>query len=91
MLATFATANEAGDIHLGRRLGEGEVAGAQSNLGIGTKHLACKGQQYLLQIGKRDILVDVQTFYLVEETMSAGGDGLVTIDTTRTDDANGGS
>ena len=86
----FATTDEAGDVHLGRGLREGEVGGAQTDLGVGTEHLLGKRQQHLLEVGERDVLVDIQTFYLVEEAVCAGGDGLVTIDATRTDDADGG-
>ena len=40
--ATLAAANVAAYIHLSRWLCEGEVAGAQTYLGVGTKHLLCK-------------------------------------------------
>ena len=81
---TLAAADIAGDVHLGAGFGEGEVGGTQTNLGVGTKHLAGKGEEHLLEVGKGDVLVNVQAFDLMEEAVCAGRDGLVAVNTTGT-------
>ena len=68
---SLASAEIAGDIHLGRRLGEREIARTQTDFGIGTEHLAGKVKKRLTQVGKRDTAVHVQGFYLVEEAVGA--------------------
>ena len=87
--ATLTTAQHARDIHFGTRLGEGEIAGTQADLGIGTKQFLGKVQQHLLQVGKGHILVNIQTFNLVEEAVGAGRDSLVAVNASRADDADG--
>ena len=84
----FATTDEAGDVHLCRGLGEGEVGGTQTDLSVGTEHLLGEREQNLLEVGERHVLVDIESFYLMEEAVCTGGDGLVTIYTTWTDNAN---
>ena len=86
----LTTADEARDVHLGTRFCEGEVTGTQADLRVGTEHLLGKRQEHLLQVGERDVLVDVESFHLVEEAVGAGGDGLVAIDAAWADDAYGG-
>ena len=86
--ATLTATDEAGDVHLGTGLCEGEVAGTQTNLGVGTKHLLGKREQHLLEVGERYVLVDIESFHLMEEAVGAGCDGLVTINAAWADDAN---
>ena len=45
--------------------------------------------QGLLQVGERDILVDVETLDLMEDAVGAGRDGFVAEHTARSDDADG--
>ena len=87
--AALTAADMTGDVHLGTGLREGEIAGAQTDLGISTEQLTGKRQEHLLQIGKRHVLVDIQSFNLMEETVGTRCDGLVTIHTSRADNADG--
>ena len=88
--ATALTAtDEAGNVHLGTWLREGEVGGTQADLGVSTEHLTGKRQQHLLEVCKGDVLVDIESLYLMEEAMGAGCDGLIAIDTAWADDADG--
>ena len=57
------------DIHLGAGLGEGEITRTQTDLGLGTEHLLAEIKQRLAQVSKADVLVDIQSFYLMEETV----------------------
>ena len=87
--ATLAATDETRDIHLGTGLGEGEVGGAQTDLGVGSEHLAGKTEQYLLQVGERHVLVDVETLHLMEEAVGTSRDGLVAINAAWADDTDG--
>lgn len=78
-VATLTATDVAGDIHLGTRFCEWEVARTETNLGICTKHLTSKGKEHLLEVGETYVLIYIETFYLMEETMSAGADSLVTV------------
>ena len=51
------------------------------------EHFLSEEEQYLLQVGERYVLVNIQRFYLVEEGMCTIADGFVTINTPRADDA----
>ena len=82
-VTSLTTTDVTRDIHLCTWLSEWEIAWTQTNLGVSTKHLASKCKENLLQVGKADILVNIQTFYLMEETVCTCADGLVTIYTTR--------
>ena len=79
---TLTATDEAGDVHLCTRLREGEVGGTQADLGVRTKHLTGKRQQHLLEVCEGDIFVDIQAFYLMEEAVGTGCDGLIAIDTS---------
>ena len=81
-VTALATTDVARDIHLCTRLGEWEVAWAKTNLGVCAKHLSSEGQEHLLQIGEAYVLIDIKTFYLVEEAVGTGTDGLVAIYTS---------
>ncbi len=89
-VAAFAAADVARDVHLGRRFGKGEVGRAQTYLGIGAKHLLREVEQYLSEVGKRNILVHIERLHLMEEAVGTIGDGLVAIGAPRADHANGG-
>ena len=78
-VATLTATDVAGDIHLGTRFCEWEVARTETNLGICTKHLTGKGKEHLLEVGETYVLIYIETFYLMEETVSAGADSLVTV------------
>ena len=78
-VASLATADVAGDIHLCARFCEWEVARAQADLGICTEHLASEGEEHLLEVGEAYVLIYIETFYLVEEAVSTCADSLVAI------------
>ena len=78
-VATLTATDVAGDIHLGTRLCEWEVARTETNLGICTKHLTGKGKEHLLEVGETYVLIYIETFYLVEEAVSTCADSLVAI------------
>ena len=85
--ASFAAADVTADIHFGTGFCEGEVAGTQTDFRIRAEHLTGKGEEHLLQVGKRYVLIDIQAFYLMEEAVGTGADGFVAIDASRTEDA----
>ena len=86
--ATYTTADMAGNVHLSRRLREGEVTGTQTDFRIGTEELTGESQQHLFQVGETHVLIDIETFYLVEEAMGTGCDGLIAIYASGTNNAN---
>ena len=65
--AAGAVAEEAGDVRLDRRLGEGEVARPDAHLAVGPVQLAREVADRALQVGERDPLVDGEALDLVEE------------------------
>ena len=83
-VASLAMAEGAGDVHLGGRLREGEVGGAQADVGVGAEQLLGKVGERLLQVGEGDAFVDIKGFDLVEHAMRPGGDGFIA------EDASGG-
>ena len=85
--AAFTAADVTADVHLGAGFCEREVAGTQTDFRIGAEHLTGKGEEHLLQVGERYVLIDIQAFYLMEEAVGTGADGLVAIDASRTEDA----
>ena len=88
-VTSLTSADVAGDIHLCRWLGEGEVGRTEADLSVRTEHLLCEVKEHLLEVGKRYLLVDVQGFYLMEEAVCTIGDGFIAINATGTDDADG--
>ena len=82
-------ADVATDINLARRLGERKVGRPHPDRGVGTEHLAGEKQDGLLKVGEGDILVDVQTFDLMEYAVRAGRDGLIAEHPARADDPDG--
>ena len=85
----LAATQHARNIHLGAGLGEREIAWAKAYLCVGAKELLGKIEQHLLKVGKRHVLVDIETFDLVKEAVGAGCDGFVAIDAAGADDADG--
>ena len=64
--ASLAAADVAADVHFGTGLCEGEVRRTQTYLRLAAEHLLGEEQQYLLQVGERHVLVDIQSLYLVD-------------------------
>ena len=89
-VAAGAAADVAGDVHLGGRLREGEVGGAQADADLIAEHALGEVEQRLLHVGKRHLLGHIQALHLVEDAVGAGGDGLVAEDAARTDYADRG-
>ena len=88
-VAALAATDVARNVHLSRSLGEGEIRGAETHLGALAKELLYKVVQSLLQVGKRNVFVDIKALNLVEDAMGAGRDGLVAEHSARGDDADG--
>ena len=62
------------DIHLGGRLSEREVRGAETNLKIVTlEEDAQEVHQHALEVGKTDFLAHIQAFHLVEHGAVGSG------------------
>ena len=59
-------------------------------LGVRSEELLGKGEHHLLEVGEADVLINVESLYLVEETVSTGCDCLIAIYPTRTDDSDRG-
>ena len=76
-----------GNVHFGRRFGKWEIRGAQTYLGVLAEHFLGEEQQHLLQVGEGDVLVNIESFNLMEETVGAGGDGLVSVNPSWADNA----
>ena len=57
---------EAGDVDLGARLSEREEVRAHPDLALVAEDRAREGEQRALEIGERDVVVDGETFELVE-------------------------
>ena len=65
--ATSRTATDrAGDLELGRRLGEGEVARAQSRGDVGTEVRAGEGLDDAREVPERDAAIDDQSLDLMK-------------------------
>ena len=64
--AALATALEARDVHLGGGLGEGEVVGPETHLGLLTVHLLGEDFESTLEVTHGDALIDHQAFNLEE-------------------------
>lgn len=84
---TLAATDMARDVHLGTWLCEREVAWTQTNLCVRTKQLASEGQEHLLEVGERHILVYIQALKLMEEAVGTCRDSLVAIYSTRANHA----
>lgn len=88
-IAALSVADVATYVHLGRRLCEGEVGRPHTDLGLGPEHLAGKEKDYLFEVGKTYIFIDVQSFNLMEDAVGAGADGLVAEHSSGADDPDG--
>ena len=83
----FSAADIATDIHLGTRLREWEIGGAETNLGVSAEHLLGEIQERFAEVRIADILVDIESLHLMEETVCPCRDGFVTIDPSGTENA----
>ena len=88
-VAALAMADVAADVHLGGRLGEGEVGGTHADFRLRAEHLAGEQQDGLLEVCEGNVLVHIKTLYLMEDAVGAGRYGLVAEHTAGTDDADG--
>ena len=88
-VAALATTDVARDVHLSRGLGEGEIRRTETHLGAFAEELLHEVVQGLLQVGKGDVLVDVEALNLMEDAVGASRDSLVAEHTARGDDADG--
>ena len=59
------------NINFGTGFGKRKITRAQPDFGL-PKHLLGKIQQRLFQVGKGNVFVDIQAFYLVKNTMRTG-------------------
>ena len=83
--AAFAAAESAADIHLGRRLGEGEIGWAETDLDVGAEHLLSEIEEHLLEIGEGDILGNIEALDLMENAVRTSRNGLIAEDAARED------
>ena len=74
-------------IHFGGRLGKGEIRRSETNLYRRPKQKGCKIVQDFFEVGKADILIDVQTFDLVELHMGSGRNRFVAVNPARRNSA----
>src|SRR5579862_8436935 len=86
-VAAAAAAYPAIDIHFGAWFSKREIGRPETHFDICTKHFLYKKIKCLFKIRKRNMLVDIEAFGLVEETMSPGANGFISIYPPRTDDA----
>src|SRR5579862_2852264 len=77
--ASFAFAKETCNIHLRARLGKREITGTETIFQIRTIELFCKGDKRSFQFAKCYAAIDVQTFDLMEQTVTARAYRLVAI------------
>ena len=70
-------------IHFGRWLGEREIGGPETYFGAFAVKFLHKVIKRLLQIGKGNIFIDIQTLYLVKKAMRTRRNGLVTVNPAR--------
>lgn len=68
-VATLAMADVAAYVNLGRRLREREIGWTHTNLRIWTEHFAGEEQDGLSKVGESHVLVDIETFHLMEDAM----------------------
>ena len=81
--ATCAAANHARYVHFGGWFGKREIRRTETDFGVFSEKLLNKIIKRLLEVGKRNIMVNIKTFDLVENTMSTRRDGLIAKHTTR--------
>lgn len=86
---SLAAAEVAAYVHLGRWLGEGEVARTETYVGLRTEHLAGEIKEGLAEVGEGHVFVDIQRFDLMEETMRARRNGFIAVYAARADDTDG--
>ena len=77
------------DIPLCTRLCKGEITWAKTYLCVRSEHLLREEKKHLLQVCEAHVLVDIESFNLMEEAVGTGCDGLIAIDAAWADDADG--
>jgi hypothetical protein len=87
--ATDSAADAAVDVHFCTGFCEREIGRAETDADIFSEHFLYKEVKGLFQVGKRDVLVHIQPFGLVEETVCPGADGLVAVHAAGADDPDG--
>ena len=65
--AALAAAGKAGNVNLGRRLGEGEVVGTEADFRFLTKEVLCEKLKRTLKITHGDAAVNYKTLKLMEK------------------------
>src|SRR4030095_2717335 len=86
-VAAGAFAQHATDIHLSTWFGKWKIRRTETDLYPaigGAIHFFCKKVKRLFQISERNIFIYIQTFHLVEETMTSCTYGFISIYTTGT-------
>lgn len=77
--ATYSAADITRDIHFGTGFGEGEIGRTKTNLRFGSEHLFGEIEQGFAQVGKADVLVDIQSFDLMEEAVRTRRDRFIAV------------
>src|ERR1051325_7423312 len=88
-IATSAFTQHATDIHFSTWFCKWKIRRTETDLNIAAIHFFCKEVKCLFKISERNILIDVQSFHLVKETMASCTYGFISIDTARTNNADG--
>ncbi len=87
--AAAATTYGTGNVHLGARLCEREVRGAEAHLGVFAKQFLHEMIQCLLEVGEGHIFINIQPLALVEEAMRTCRYGLVAVNPAGANDPDG--
>ena len=85
--ATLATAHDAGEVVLDAGFGEGEEVRAESYFHVWPHDLAGEFRQHALEVGQRDLAVDVEPLDLVEVHAVRRIRSVAPVTTPRTDDS----
>src|SRR5574338_1601182 len=84
--ATFASTNETTDIHFSAGLGKWKIGRTESWLNILAIHFLRKEIKCLFQISETYMLINIQSFHLVKETMRSCTHSFISIYTARAND-----
>ena len=85
-VAALSVADVAAYVNLCGRFCEREVGRTHPDLGFRSEHLACEQKYRLLEVGEGYVLIDVETFHLMENAVCTRADGLVSENPARADD-----
>ncbi len=88
--AALAAASEAGNVDLGRRLGEGEVVRTGTDARLLTEHGLGKQSERRAQVCHGNALINDQTLKLMEQRRVGSVNGVRAINAAGADDADGG-